>query len=72
MVGVNFDFWIESAIEVEDDLPSYYIYFLWNDVLLKFDDELRSMVSADKDVKSNIASFGDDLCFSLKSEKVRN
>ena len=56
------------AFEVEDGLPSYYINFLTNDELLKFDDELKNMVSTDKDVKSNIASIGDDLCFSLEIE----
>ena len=51
MVGVNFDFWVELVFEEEDDLPlSCYINFLQNDELLKFDEELRNMVRADKDV----------------------
>ena len=73
MAGVNFDFWIGSVFEVEEDLPSYYINFLQNDNLkpsLKFDGELRNMVStsisADRDVQSNIASIGNNLCFSLE------
>ena len=37
-----------------------------NDELLKFDEELRNMVSTDQ---SNIASIGDDLCFSLEIEE---
>ena len=72
MAGVNVDFWIESIFELEDDLPSYYINFLQNDELLKFDDELRNMVSADKDdkdVQSNVASIGNDLRFSLEIEE---
>ena len=66
MAGVNFDFWIESVFEVEDDSLSYYINFLQNDEFLKFDEELRNMVSTDQ---SNIASIGDDLCFSLEIEE---
>ena len=66
MAGINFDFNIESVFEVEDDLHlSYYINFLQNDELLKFDDELRNMVSMKR---SNIASIGNDLCFSLEIE----
>ena len=42
---VKYEGWIKSIFEVEDDLPlSYYINFLQNDELLKFDDELRNMV----------------------------
>ena len=64
---VKYEGWIESVFEVEDDLPlSCYINFLQNDELLKFDDELRNMVSADQ---SNVASIGNDLCFSLEIEE---
>ena len=70
---VKYEGWIESVFEVEDDLPlSYYINFLQNDELLKFDDELRNMVKriyTDKDVQSNIDSIGNDLCFSLEIEE---
>ena len=70
---VKYEGWIKSIFEVEDDLPlSYYINFLQNDELLKFDDELRNMVKriyADKDVQSNVASIGNDLCFSIEIEE---
>ena len=70
---LDFYFYIESFFEVEDDLPlSYYINFLQNDKLLEFD-KFRNIVNTsisadkdDKDVQSNVASIGNNLCFSLE------